>query len=214
MGESLNYSIKYSKRAEVLRLFIRLVRPVKRNWHLVEGYRGMRLSSPVRVWYDKRSTILDLLIDLPATKKPVRYLIYVSAQESRPLSPAQVVSKINRVLKRYRAYSIPMDTAKYMICPRGYTSYTIKMLKAHGIIPSKNDKQVLENIAKYFRNRYNRLIDALKGKRVYGELVLFLYILREIIKSLGYTLVHDPLEEPLKYCPSPLYIAEQGIIIN
>ena len=205
-----DYLEKARFRLRVINTFIRLVaRPVKRNWHYVEGYLRRRTSSPVSIEYDTRYNLLDLVIELPGSR-PVRYIIYVSAQQARPLSPKQLVAKINRILSTYRKKTTPMDTAKYMICPGGYTSYAEKMLRAHKIIPARTDKQVLENMAKYFKNRYTKLIDSIRGKRLFGKVALLAYLLQQIIKELGETITEDPLEQYLNYYPSPLILAEQG----
>ncbi|WFO75658.1 hypothetical protein J4526_01890 [Desulfurococcaceae archaeon MEX13E-LK6-19] len=213
MRHAYDYSLKLAARQAVIaEITRRFIKSVKRNWSLVEGYKRMRLGSPLRIDYDERRTILDIYIELPATR-PVRYLVYISMQTSRPLSPSQTRTKILRLLERKTRYVTGMDTAKYILCPAGYTRGALEMLRTARIIPMKNMHEIIKNMAKYFKNRYTKLIDALRGKRLYGELMLLAYILREITKELGETIANDPLEQYLKYYPSPLILAEQGIEI-
>ena len=203
---------------EVFRsVFGKLIRASKKYEETMRAYYKNPHYRIVYFDYNFTKRTIQIFIDLPGRRprKPVIYNIYISTQESRKISPAQVTPKIKKLLKLRNKYKgIWSDEATIIYVPAGYTSGARQLIRKYGIIMTKDKNEITQIMAKYWRNRYTQLLAALRGKRLFGELLLLATILREIAKQYQPNLLeYDPLEYYLEQYIDPRILAQQGIEI-
>ena len=192
-------------------MFLDLIRAAKKAREHEARYKRTIPGSPVRIWHDTRWNIYSILIDLPGSRKPLVVATYISAQVSRPLSPSQTTPKILKLYDIIRRYP-EADKLLFMLAAT-YTSTAYEMLREAKIMPTKKPGELMNWLARYFKKRYVKLIDALRGKRVFGELLLLAYILHELMKLYGEKVENDPLEEPFRQ-HDIVYLAIEGLEIK
>jgi len=165
---------------------------------LVEAYHRRTGFKIVDFDYTNDYCLARLEIDLTrfGAKYPVVYELYVSAQKS-PIRPYQLEQKHSRLGKWSKKYSYPSDKFVVMVLPRLTLrlneELSKKPIEIHGkkyigykgvVIVDKAEK--LKNIiVRYFMRRLQLLINALRGKRIWGPVALLTIILSAIIKAFG-----------------------------
>ncbi len=247
---SYDYMAKKKERARIAQVFVKKFYGIAKKTRLKDLVCSYRRIPPDQVRfpvnfrsYSRDNTLFAIELDLPGTKAPLVYIIYVSVQEVRPLSPKQLIPKIRKIkelTEKYSRYSYDVRIGRYIICPAGFTGQTlveelrrlkgikseyaklvrkafkytaIGILWRHNIMPVRNEKKILENMAKYFKKRYNGLINSVRGKRIYGELVLLIYMISEIAKELGEQIPEDEFLTHTRYY-GPLHAALNGIELS
>ena len=130
---------------------------------------------------DKRMFYIEL--DLPATRKPVVYAGYVSAQEWY-VTPSRAVRSAKRFLRWLRE-RIPQHVDLYMgfVCNRA-TSGARKVLARLGV-PVQGASFFRKKMVEYFTKRINALKSALMGKRIFGELAFLAWIMALVVAFLS-----------------------------
>jgi len=171
-----------------------------------EGYKRNRYTPIHIIVQDPSSRMFVAEIDLPATRLPIRIILYISTQDWY-MTPSKIEPKINKVHRYRRKYSeSPADTYIAIVSKRA-TSGAEKLSNRSGV-PHRTPKKVRKDMAKYFSKRFNGLLASLRGRRVFGELVYLIYILQELARYYGYEVpevIGDPIELQ-RY-------AEQGFIL-
>ncbi len=184
MGKSYDRGEKLGKVYEMMnKLLLPFARGLGRSRGILESY-YKRDVKPLTILKDPVKRVITLIIELPATKRLVQYHIYVSTQESCPIYPKQLEPKLRKLFSEAVKYNAQSDRGYYIICPVGYTRGAKEEIKKKHVYPATSAEEVLRNIAKYFKNRFVGLINALRGKRLFGELALLVWILQEILKQL------------------------------
>ena len=151
---------------------------------IVEKVKG-HVVKVFEVLYDNMYNVVTIIIDLTpfGARVPVIYHIYVSAQRS-PLRPYQVWSKARKLRREVMKFNAQADRLKCIVIEKA-TSGAIALLRRHGVLIIKKPKDLVRFIANYFKNRYTALLNALRGKRIWGPLALLLLVLQLIAKELG-----------------------------
>jgi len=171
-------------------------------------YESCRRSqyTPLHINYDWSSRISIMFIDLPRSR-PVLYIFYVSVQDWY-LTPSKVLPKIRKALKVYRKCSVPNQDAFLAIVAKRATGGARRLAASAGV-PIMSVDAAKEAIKNYFRKRYVSLIDSLRGKRIFGELVFLAAMLQQLALEYGATdipiLFRDPYEAVIAF--------ERGLII-
>ena len=108
-------------------------------------------------------------------------VLYVSAQSTkkRPSQVASITRALYSVARRYRGEAI---TA--LLAPKGATRSAYRDLRSRNIIVARGPGELLDLLANFFSKRWERLLAALRGKRVYGPLALLMLVLSEILDML------------------------------
>ncbi len=183
-----------------------LLRASKRFQKPYEAYRRSRYT-PVHVLEsDPASRMYVLEIDLPTVRVPVRYIFYISTQDWY-LAPCKVPPKARKVLKKYRSMGYQADTYMAIIAKR-YTRGAKKLAARLGV-PLRSPREARRDMARYFgEKRLNGLLAALRGRRIYGELVFLAYALQELARELGFS-VPELAADPL----SLQRLAEEGMVV-
>jgi len=171
---------------KVIAVFRALLRASSRIRPLVAEYRRVSPDnvSVSRVFYTRSWTLFDIIIDLPASKRPVRYTVYVSAQKWY-MAPSKALPKLRKLREYVRKHPnpYPVDHMIVLLCERA-TEGTIELAKKFGVVVA-NEEQLLNELKNYFRSRYNGLLNKLRGKRIHGELALLVAFLQEALKEYG-----------------------------
>jgi len=155
---------------------LRAVNRVKRSW---ESY-SRSLKSPIHFSADYSSRTAWLFIELPRSR-PIFYSWYISTQEWY-LTPSKILPKIRKLRKIYRKYSVPNQDGFMAIIAKRSTSGARAAASAVGI-PVLGPDRAVEIMKIYFAKRYDQLVDSLRGKRIYGELVFLVAMLQEIARE-------------------------------
>ena len=152
--------------------------------NLAAGYHRRLPNSIIRIEYSSDYTLATLLIDLTdyGARRPVKYTFYVSAQKS-PIRPYQFVSKYYRMKKHSMKFNAECDSY-YILLARKVTSTVARELRRLRIHHASRPEKALEFIAEYFRKRLTALVNAIRGKRIWGPLALLVLILSRIVKQL------------------------------
>ena len=176
--------VRLEKLNSVLLPFLRFNVRARDLRTLAAGYHRRAVTSIIRVEYSSDYTLATLLIDLTdyGARKPVKYTFYVSAQKS-PIRPYQFVSRYYRMKKHSMKYSAECDSY-YIIVADKVTSTVAKELRRLRIYHASRPEKALDFIAEYFRKRLTALINAIKGKRIWGPLALLVLILSRLVKQL------------------------------
>ena len=183
MGRGLerNYEL-FTALARELR--IPLIRPAKRVSKYYSAYKKYDYTGVHVLHDDFSSRMLVFEIDIPTDKKSVRYVLYISTQDWY-ITPSKVLPKIRKVRKYWLKYYFGAHVYKAIIAKR-WTKGAQKLCEDSGI-PLRKFKHVKHDIVKFFRNKYVGLLNSLRGKRLFGELVFKVWLLQEIAKELGIT---------------------------
>jgi len=188
------------RRLEVFNLlFLPLIRSV-RGYR--EAYRRVsrRLDSPVEVVDDIYEGVFAVVIKEPGGRRAA-WVLYVSVQEWY-ITPSKVPAKARKVLEAVRRVSVPGQYTYVALVCRRATSGAVRLATRLGV-PIRTAGQVRSDIRKYVVKRFSQLLSALRGRRVYGDLAVLLYLLQEAAKELvgqGVpTLFKDPLDAILCY---------------
>lgn len=151
-------------------------------------------------------TITILTLHLPASN-PLVVALYTSTQESRPVSPSQLLRRIRRLRShvarlRGRVFN-SADILYILYAPKGYTTGSKRLARREAVNLATKVEDALKTLARYIGRRLSRLTQKLRGKRVWGELPLLLYALQELASSLGTSLHLISKEHAIR-------LAEQG----
>jgi len=174
---------------------------VKRYW---ESY-SRSLKTPIHIDYDFSSRTTAIFIDLPRSR-PVLYIFYISTQEWY-LTPSKTLPKVRKTMKLYKKYSVPNQDSFIAIVAKRSTSGSRAVASSSGVAVISPDR-ALEVLRRYFAKRYSSLLETLKGRRIYGEMVFLVAMLQEISKQYGEDI--KPVIEDLSYLER---YAEQGFIV-
>mgnify|MGYP000689843564 CR=1 FL=1 len=150
---------------------------------LVESKKGR----PVKFvkWYQSDDYLTGtLVLDLTdvGDREPLILHVYFSGQET-PIRPSQI-PKIYRRLLKERVRFNAQARRFYIVCARKFTSGTRSVASDLGITLVRDGKELINRLAEFFRNRYNKLLNALAGKRVFGPLALLVMILNKVVAML------------------------------
>ena len=145
-------------------------------------------KKPLETYTTRDYTVTIFLAEMPGSN-PLLIAYYISTQASRPLSPSQLAARIKRVLKEVNKLRNKLFTAAdilYIVyAPRGFTKGARKLARTKGINLATTQREILAPIARYITKRFNKLLDKIKGKRIWGNLPLLLYALQEIGINIG-----------------------------
>jgi len=151
------------------------LRSVRRYW---EHY-SRSVKSPVHYVVDFSSRFFGLLIELPCSR-PVFYGVYISTQ-SWYLTPKKVLPKIRKLRRNIRRLIVPNCDSYYAIIARRATENARRVASCNGI-PIRSPESFANDVKRYFLERYSSIVLALRGKRIYGEMVFLVAILQEIAR--------------------------------
>lgn len=165
----------------VNRVALGLLRSCNRFRRAWEKY-SRSLKTPIHIEYSYSSRTVAVFIDLPRSR-PILYIFYVSTQDWY-LTPVKVLPKIRKTRKLYRKYSVPNQDSFIAVLAKRSTSGARAVASSSGVAVISPERAV-EILRKYFAKRYSSLIEALRGKRIYGEMVLLVAILQEITRQYG-----------------------------
>lgn len=128
--------------------------------------------------------IIDLFIG-----HPLVLALYTSTQESRSTAPSQLLRRINRLHKeveRLRGKEFTTADIVYVyVTRRKLTRGAYREAKIKKVIVSLSGEEARRKIAKYFLNRFNKLIQKITSTRIWGRLALFAYALIILAHRLG-----------------------------
>ncbi len=147
-----------------------------------------RLDNPTMVVQSRDYTVNIMVYTMPMGPHLV-LAVYASTQRARPLSPQQLAAKLRalreRVSKLRGRYFNQADIAYLVLAPAGFTRGARRLARQLGVTLAKQGNTALRVLARYIRRRYERLLRAIAGKRVWGMLPLLLYTLGAMARELG-----------------------------
>ncbi len=145
-------------------------------------------KKPLATYTTSDYTVTIFLAEMPGSN-PLLIAYYISTQTSRPLSPSQVLARIKRIGKEIKKLRNRVFTAADILyilyAPRGFTKGARKISRAKGINLATTPKDLLSPVARYIAKRFNKLLEKIRGKRIWGNLPLLVYALQEIGASIG-----------------------------
>jgi len=151
------------------------VRAVKPYW---ESF-TRSIKSPIHYVIDYHSKFFGLLVELPCSK-PVFYGVYISTQ-SWYLTPKKILPKIRKLRKNIRRLIVPNCDSYIAIVARRFTEPARIVASCNGI-PMRTPEAFARDVRRYFAMRYSSIVVALRGKRIFGEMVFLVAMLQEITK--------------------------------
>ena len=168
----------------ILLPLLRAARRYARAWRvLLPDTSGVTRVSSTR---DYTATIIQL--NLPASH-PLIIAMYVSAQQSSPLTPSQLKPKIRRLrqlIAQARGKTFHTADILYVIVsPKGYTRGSLREAVREGVNAVKTIEEAAARLRRYLRKRLTKLLQSIQGKNVWGELPLLLYALTQLAIELG-----------------------------
>jgi len=135
---------------------------------------------------DYTATVVQL--NLPASN-PLIVAVYVSMQKSSPITPSQLKPKLNKLrelVNRLRGKTFATaDIVYIVVAPKGCTIGARRIARYHGVNAVRNIREAIARLRTYIRARLHKLLQAIQGKRVWGELPLLAYSLQTILQELG-----------------------------
>jgi hypothetical protein len=135
---------------------------------------------------DYTATVLQL--NLPASN-PMLIAIYISVQKSSPLTPSQLepkIRKLKELVNKLRGKTfVAADIIYIIIAPKGYTIGSRRIAKKNGVNAVKTVEEAVARLRIYIRTRLQKLVEKVRGKRIWGELPLLIYALQSILEELG-----------------------------
>jgi len=191
-------------------LKVPIIKGVKKVRSTYSGFKKFEVRGIKILHDDFSSRMLVFDIDLPGQRKGVRYILYISTQDWY-LTPSKVAPKIRKVRKYWLKYYFNADIYKAIIAKRWTKG--ARDLADGAKIPLRKFKHVKQDMIKYFRRRYLGFINSMKGKRLYGELVFFAWLLQEILKEFGVTdipILFNDVYDVLKAVESGIEIQDLG----
>ena len=155
-------------------------------------------------------TITVLTLHLPASN-PLVLALYTSTQESRPVSPSQLLRRIRRlrqhVAKLRGKVFTSGDIVYILYAPRGYTRGAKRLARIEAVNIVNRVEDALKTLARYIGRRLSRLTQKLIGKRIWGELPLLVYALQELASTIGQAITIISRDQAIR-------LAEQGGLLR
>jgi len=196
----------YGKWLEILNMLtlglLRAVRRVRRQW---ESY-SRSAKTPIHFIADFSSRSVVLFIELPRSR-PILYCWYISLQEWY-LTPMKIMPKIRKVRKTYRKYSVPNQDSFLAIIVKRVTGNANRVASSNGV-PVLSPERAAEIMKLYFAKRYDQLVDSLRGKRIFGEMVFLVAMLQEIARE-----IMGKIREVFKDLSMLTRYAETGFVVQ
>ena len=190
------------------RLLLPLLRAARRYHHVWRLSRSDAARAPAKTVNTSTYTVAIITLELPGSH-PLTIAYYVSTQRSRPLSPKQLTQRMRQLKKMLAKNRTPQgDTVYALYIPAGLTRGARRIAHHNMILYSRKPERLAERIASYLRHRYERLLEKLRGRKVWGQLPLLLYSLSTLATELG---------EHIDNRPSPdwaIEAAEKGGVIT
>ncbi|BEP18576.1 hypothetical protein PYJP_19280 [Pyrofollis japonicus] len=189
---------RVEERLQVVNQFIvPLLRATKRYSTLWSQVTRL-IRKPTKIYTSRDYTVSILVIDLPASK-PLVLVYYISTQRSRPLSPSQLEQRMRsmrRHVEKIRGKLFESADIIYTIyAPKGLTQGARRKAKRNFINIARSSKELLAPLARYITRRFQRLIESIRSKRIWGELPILIYAFQEIGRSIG-ARIDDVLDPP------------------
>lgn len=155
----------------------------------VEFIRRQVVRSLLEIEFDPKNPLgyIEIRLDYVSGVRPVQYPVYVSAQVT-PIRPYQA-ERIVKKLLGVAAGLPPGDKAPIVYAPGGVTSGAYKIFKKHGVYVARTIDEVVDFIVRYFKERWGKLKEKLRGRRIWGPVALLALMLAEILKFLGHAVV-------------------------
>ena len=147
MWEVSKVETLWLKIANELRLpVLRVGKRVKMAYSAYKKY----LWTPIHVLVDDFSSRMFVMeLDLPASKRPVRFVLYLSAQDWY-LTPSKALPKARKVLKYLKRYSQTSADTYVAVVAKRFTSGALKQCVKNYKVPVRTPKQVRSDWAKFF----------------------------------------------------------------
>jgi len=168
-------------------------------------------NKPLETYSSRDYTVTVLFAEIPGSN-PLLIAFYTSTQSSRPISPSQLAARMKRLLKEVKKLRNKIFTSAdilYVIySPRGFTKGAKKTAHRIGVNLASSTKELLAPIARYITKRYNKLLQAISGKKIWGDLPLLIYALQEIGLSIGAS-IKKSLDPPML-----IELAEKGGVLS
>jgi len=162
---------------------LRAARGLRLSVRAAENLKRRPVERLVSIDFDPKSTIAVLslrLSKLVPGLRDINYVLYISAQTSKKKVPKQV----RTIIRRLRRKKMLGDTVLALIAPRGATRGAYALLKREGIVVFRDAREALEYAKRYLVKRADRLREALRGKRIWGEVAVIALLLFEILREL------------------------------
>jgi len=176
------YAALYEKWLQIVnRLTLGVIKAVNRVKPYWQAY-SRSAKTPIHFIADFSSRIVILFVELPRSK-PVMYCWYVSVQEWY-LTPKKIEPKIRKALKYFRKYSVPDQDSYVAIVAKRATRPASRKAASEGV-PVRSPDAAVNDMRKYFGKRYDQIVAAVRGKRIFRELVFLVAMLQEIVRELA-----------------------------
>jgi hypothetical protein len=182
--------LREERLAHLNRLLLPLLRAARRYaaaWRVLLP----SIAGTTRVESTRDYTASIIQLNLPASN-PLLVAVYVSMQRSSPITPSQLKPKLHKLktlVNRLRGRTFTAADIVYIIvAPKGYTTGARKLAANTGVNAVKNVEEAAAKLRTYIRARLQKLAQAVKGKRIWGELPLLIYSLQTILAELGETI--------------------------
>ncbi len=152
-------------------LLLPLIRAVRR-FNLSCRRRSHESCMAIRMLQTGDRRIHVAVIDIPGSV-PLVVAVYSSVQTSRPVSPAQLAKRLNRLSSivsklRGRLFNAA-DILYFYLSPVRLTRTAYRLARRNGVHVALNASKALSMLRRYIGKRVTRLRDKLQGRRVWGR---------------------------------------------
>ena len=151
---------------------------------VVGGFYRRSISSFISIEYSSDYSLLDIMVktDLFSDNGATHIVAYISSQKS-PHRPYQAESHSRR-LKKYASKMLgPGDSAKYVVVAvGGATPGALEVYRRHNIMVVRNPREIPRIFVEFMKKRLTKLIDKLRGVKIYGKVSLLVYGFAKIIE--------------------------------
>ena len=132
------------------------------------------------------------IVDIPGSA-PLVVAVYSSVQTSRPVSPGQLIKRLNRLSSmvsklRGRLFNAA-DILYFYLTPVRLTRTAYRLAVSRGVHVALSASKALSMLRRYIGKRVTRLGDRLRGRRVWGR-VQALYDALQLLYS---TVSNEPV---------------------
>jgi len=163
-------------------LILPLLRAAKRLAPLYESYtRSPLRPSTLYVSGDKRIHILTVT----APHGVMVFAVYSSAQQSRPVSPAQLIRRLARLAKKTRQLlgRIQADIVYIYLTPSRLTRTAYRIARSQGVFVALGPDAARLIVSRFLRERVRKLLSR-TGRKIWGKVALLAATLHIIASSL------------------------------
>jgi len=127
--------------------------------------------------------VLEVRVWVPGFNRGYRAIIYYSLQDWW-LAPKKTLPKVRKLRRRLLRRCFPCDTLVALVAKR-VSRGSLKILRGNNIMFFNSFDELVKSLREYFGRRLSRLLQSLRGKRLFGSLALATYWLQRVCEELG-----------------------------